>query len=511
MAAAQPITVTNPATGAVLAQLTPFTEAQAQDAIVRARRAQKAWGALPLEERIKRLWRFSEVLEARKEEVSELIARESGKVLQEALTLETLPVIDLTRYFCRNAPRILEKKWISMHLLKHRKSYIHYKPRGVVFVISPWNFPFTIATGTIVTALLAGNAVVHKPASLTPLIALKTRELFDEAGLDADLLIVTPTGGATAEKMIGMGVNYVNFTGSTAVGKRVAELCGKHLIPCSMELGGKDPAIVCADADLDFTINNITWGAFCNAGQVCASVERAYVHRDVYDAFVTRLVERVKTLTIGDPLKDGTQMGAMRDPKQIGVVHEQVEEARRRGGHVLTGGFIPEGPGQFYPPTVVTDVDDDFEIVREESFGPVLPVMKVDSEEEAVARANKNRYGLTAVVYTRDVEKGTRIAEQLEAGTVMINEAVFTHGAPNTPWGGVKESGIGRVHGDDSLIDLSETYHVNLPILPQLANNPLWHPYSLDKVKRFMGATQALFGKGISGKIAGAWQAVFPK
>jgi succinate-semialdehyde dehydrogenase/glutarate-semialdehyde dehydrogenase len=364
-------------------------------------------------------------------------------------------------------------------------------------------------------ALLAGNAVILKPAPQTPLTALEGRKIFDEAGLDPDLFQVLPGPGQVASEMIEMGVDYVNFTGSTAVGTKVAEKCGRRLIPCTMELGGKDPAIVLPDADLELTAGSLVWGAFANAGQVCASIERAYVHESIHDELVQRVVDRVQRLQVGDPLADGTDMGPMTDPGQLAIVERQVNGALESGARALTGGRRLERPGNFYPPTVLSDVADEMEIAREETFGPVLSFMSYRTEEEAVVRANGSPYGLNAYVYGRDRSRARRVAEQLEAGTVMINETLITHGCPETPWGGVKQSGIGRVHADDGLRDLCETYHVNEECLRLPSWSPFWQPYSHKMYRTLLSAARALDHsdgatrlRGAAAFLRGAWDLI---
>lgn len=498
------IEVRNPASGDFLGRVKSHTSEEAREAIARARRAQRRWEAVGLDERARVLRRFKDVLLDRAEEVCEIITRENGKTLQESFEMEVFPIVDLVAYFTSRAADILAPRRINLHLLKHRRSYIHYRPRGVVLVISPWNFPFSIPTGTVAMALLAGNAVVHKPASLTPLIATKTRELFDQAGLDPDLYQVLPCPGRVGSEMIGMGVDYVSFTGSVGVGRWVSETCGRHLVPCSMELGGKDPAIVLPDADLDVVAGSLVFGAFANAGQVCASIERAYVHADVYDEVVRRVTERAAALRVGDGLVDGTDMGPMTDPDQLAVVERQVEDAVAAGARALTGGQRMPGPGQFYPPTVLVNASDEMEAVREETFGPTLPILKVGSVEEAIERANRSRFGLNAYVYTRDRKQARHIAERLEAGTVMINETLITHALPETPWQGVKESGVGKVHSDDGLRDLCVGYHVNEEVLPTPKWSPFWQPYSHRMYRALLSAARALDHSGWKLRAAGA-------
>ena len=502
------IEVHNPATGEKIDEVKSHSAEECREALDRARRAQKVWEAVGIDERIRVVKRFGDVLLDHADEMCRIISQENGKVLQESLQMEVFPIVDLTAYFTGRVKKILGPKPISLHFLKHRRSYVHYKPRGTVLIISPWNFPFSIPYGEVVMALLAGNAVVLKPASLTPLACLKGRELFDEAGLDPDLFQVIPCAGRTASKMIEMGVEYVNFTGSTGVGIKVSELCGRNLIPCSMELGGKDPAIVMPDADLDIVEGSLVWGAFANAGQVCASIERAYVHESIYDEVVQRVVAKVNRLNMGNPLTDGTDMGPMTDPGQLDVVEQQVADAVKAGAKALTGGARADGPGQFYPPTVLVDVNHEMECVYEETFGPTLPIMKYSSLDEAVDRANDSPYGLSAYIYSSNPDEARRVAERLEAGTVMVNETLITHGCPETPWGGVKKSGVGRVHSDDGLRELCEGYHVNEEVLPTMKWSPFWQPYSHSMYKMLIGAAKTLNHTQLSAKAAGAWSAL---
>ncbi len=479
------IEVFSPLNQKKIGEVKVFTIEEAKEAIKRAREAQKYWADLSIEERCKKMLDFADVLYARAEEVANLISSENGKTIYESYMFEIIPILHLTTYFARKAREILSPKKISISVFKNRASYIHYKPRGTMLVISPWNFPLSIPAGEVIMGLIAGNSVILKPASLTPLIALKLRELFDEAGLNKDIFQVITGPGALASQIIETGeINYVNFTGSTKVGREVASLCGKMLIPCSMELGGKDAAIVCHDADIDAAARSVVWGAFANSGQICASIERAYVHESIFDEFVQKAVEITRSLrqanTIENPDAD---IGAMTDKNQIKVVERHIEDAKAKGAVVLTGGKRSKIGEMFFEPTILINVDDSMPASCEESFGPILPIMKFKTEDEAIERANNSCYGLTACVYTKDQERAKRIAERLEAGTVMINDALMTHAFPETPWMGVKESGIGRVHSDDGLRDLCQAYHVNYEVIPM--KNMVWYPYSREKLKRF--------------------------
>jgi len=484
----------NPATGVPLGDVPDMGADEVRAAVARVRAAQPAWGALSIKERCRRVGRFADVLMSRVDEVIELLVKEGGKTRIEALNMEVAVVADLVRYFSKHAPRLLAPEPIPLHLLRHRASYVHYVPRGVIAVIAPWNFPFSIPMGEVAMALIAGNGVVLKPSEVTPLIALKAKELADAAGLPPDLFQVVTGRGSTGSALIDAGVQYVIFTGSVATGKKVGAACGERLIPCTLELGGKAPAIVCADADLDRTAQALAWGAFANSGQVCCSVERVYVHEAVYDDLVDRVVALARSLRQGDASTGEVDVGAMAWDRQVDTVERLVDAAVKAGAKAACGGKRVVGPGQFYPPTVLTGVTQDMDVMRKEIFGPVMPIMKVSSEDEAVRLANDSHLGLLAYVFSRDTARARYMAEQIEAGTVMINDVLNTFGAPETPWGGVKMSGIGRTHSVIGLRDVCELRHVNYDRV-SLPRELWWYPYRDRSYKLLLGAMKALFGK----------------
>ncbi|HWE28237.1 MAG TPA: aldehyde dehydrogenase family protein, partial [Polyangia bacterium] len=336
-----------------------------------------------------------------------------------------------------------------------------------------------------VMALIAGNAVVLKPSEITPLIALKTKELFDASGMPPELFQVVCGRGSAGAALIDSGIDYCIFTGSTATGRKVAAACGERLIPCILELGGKAPAIVCADADLDRTARALVWGAFANQGQVCVSVERVYVNHAVHDELVQKIVAEV------DKLRPGVDTGAMTWERQTEIVEERLEAALAGGAKVRSGGKR-RGQGLAFQPTVLTDCKQDMDVMRKEIFGPVMPIMKVRDDEEALQLANDSSLGLMAYVFTGDRGKGKRIAEKIESGMTMVNDCLLTFGAPETPWGGVKQSGIGVTHSDKGLRELSQARHVNYDRLA-LAKELWWYPYSDKLYQQTLRAMRWIF------------------
>lgn len=493
--------VFSPSDGEKIGEVPAFDVDEALGALREARDAQKGWAVTPIRARLEIIKRFGNILHERAHEVASLISTENGKPIYEAYLHEVLPITHMVAYFARKAEKILAPRTIPIWVFMNRRSYIHYRPRGVTLVISPWNFPFTIPAGAVIMNLIAGNGVLLKPASLTPLIAYKIRELFDAAGLDPKLFQVISGPGRMAEELIEKGaqeIGFVNFTGSTAIGRTVASVCGRHLIPCSMELGGKDPAIICEDADIALAARSVISGAFGNSGQICASVERVYAHRNVFDAFVRELVRLTRSLVQDNPRRNSrADIGAMTSTEQIQIVERQLDDAIRKGARVLTGGKRSDRGEMFFEPTVIVDVTEDMELLREETFGPLLPVIRVENDDEAVRRSNDSVYGLSAYVFTRNTKKGRKLAEQVVAGTVMLNETLITHAFPETPWQGFKQSGIGKVHSDDGLRDLCLACHVNYDTLP--IPRPfwnmfwIWHPYNPSKITRFHSLYGLLF------------------
>lgn len=483
----------DPATGEEIGRAPIASANEVSEAVGRARRAQSAWAEQSFHERGRAIMRARRIVLDELEEIALLISRETGKPVAEAISMELVPTLDLMQFFARRTSRLLrpQKINIGQYGLMGRTSRIVYKPLGVVGIISPWNFPWAIPLGEVVMALMAGNAVVLKPSELTPLVGLKISDVFKRAELPEGLLQVVTGDGTTGAVLVESGVDKIMFTGSVATGKRVAESAAKSLTPVVLELGGKDPMIVLEDADIETAASAAAWGAFSNSGQACASVERCYVHERIAPVFIESVVEKTRTLRQNIGTGEEAEIGAMSSERQLAIVEEHVGDALKRGARVLTGGRRAGGSlsGTFYEPTILVDVDHTMAVMREETFGPVLPVMTFKSEDEAIHLANDSVFGLTASVWTKSVRRGRAIAEQIEAGTVMVNEVLYTHGIAQTPWGGMKQSGMGRTHGRLGLLELVTPQHVHVNRIPKL-RDMWWFNYSPRASRLFRGLAQ---------------------
>ena len=470
----------DPSTGDEIGRVPLMDASDVATAVRRARAAQPAWSKLSYSERARFILRAREVVLAQLEEIAKLISRETGKPVTEAISMEVVPTLDLMHYFSENTHRLLDRKRIDIgqYGLMGRQSYVVYKPLGVVGIISPWNFPWATPLDEVVMALMAGNAVIVKPSELTPFSALKIGEIFKQAQLPEGLLEIVTGDGSTGGALVEAGVDKIMFTGSVNTGKRVAEAAAKHLTPVVLELGGKDPMIVFEDAKLENAARAAIWGAFCNSGQACASIERCYVHESIADQFVELVVKETLLLKQGKALTDAIDIGAMTNERQLEIVEDHVSDAVAHGAKVRAGGHrLDDSNGWFHEPTVVTNVDHSMKLMRDETFGPVLPIMTFKTEEEAIRLANDSVYGLTASVFTGDIGRGKRVAERIDAGTVMINEVVYTHAVAQTPWGGVKNSGYGKTHGRLGLLELVSHQHIHVNAMPGFAD-VWWFPYT---------------------------------
>lgn len=469
-------------------------ESEVRAALERARKAQPGWAALSVDKRAGYLKRVLKILLDRQEDVIETVIRETGKTRSEAIPMEVFAACDSLSYYGKRAPKILAPKRRPLHGVMRfmKKVTIHQVPLGVVGIITPWNGPFILALNPTAQALVAGNAVLLKPSEVTPFSAQLLAELFQEAGLPEGVLQVLMGDGETGAALCEAGVDKISFTGSVETGRKVGEACARQLIPCTLELGGKDPMIVCADADIESAAAGALAGAYMNTGQYCCGTERVYVVDSVADAFIDEVVKRASTLRQGDVGE--SDIGPIFWPRQMEIIETHMADAVAKGACVRVGGRRnPNLDGLYYEPTVLTDVTHDMQIMVDETFGPILPIMRVQDEEEALRLANDTRYGLGATVWSSDEFKATNMAKRLESGSVCINDMTVTYGVMEAPFGGRKSSGVGQVNGDNGI----RGYCYSLPVIVDRwkgKNSRDFYPFGKKKDDGILKATRFLFG-----------------
>jgi acyl-CoA reductase-like NAD-dependent aldehyde dehydrogenase len=498
--------VRNPANQEVIGKLPVFNPEQIAAAVSRARQAQPRWAATPVSERLKIVRRFQYLLVEQKEAIAEVITREAGKPLAEALATEVLVVLDGAQYLLNNVAEFLRPESIphANLAMKLKRGMLLREAYGVVGIISPWNYPFSLPSVQTLTALATGNAVVLKPSEFTPYSSLELQRVLREAGLDPDLLQVITGEGPAGGALVQSDIDKLVFTGSVATGKRVAQAAAARLLPVVLELGGKDPMVVLEDADVDVASSAAVWGAFMNSGQTCLSVERCYVHASIYENFLNGCVAKAAKIRQGHGMHGESDIGPMIHERQLKIVQAHVEDAVRRGARLLAGGTpLPELGPNFYAPTILADVTHEMEIMREETFGPVLPVRGFKTEDEAVALANDSEFGLAASVWTRNSKHGEDVARRINAGTVMVNDAVACFGISEAPHGGIKASGIGRTHGRFGLEEMVWPKYVDSDRVPRM-KKLWWYGYGPEFRQQMNGFIEFLFAKNLTKRTQGA-------
>jgi acyl-CoA reductase-like NAD-dependent aldehyde dehydrogenase len=480
----------SPLDGARLGAVPTVVPEDVQGVVDDVASVQPFWAQLSLSDRARYMRRAGQAIIDQLDELAELLTREQGKPRNESYVMELLPTIDSLRWLADAGPGILEDERVSLPIfIKQKRARFTYEPLGVVGVIAPWNYPWSIPFGEVAVALMAGNGVVLKPASLTPLIGQRIQDVFERAGLPEGLVRTVHGGSAVGRALVESTAAKIFFTGSVDVGRGVGEECARRMKASVLELGGKDPMIVCADANLPNAISGCLWAGFANAGQTCSGIERVYVVREVAERFIEGVVEGAQGLRVGDPLDWETEIGPMISADQLRLVKELVDDAVAAGATLHCGG--PDAP--YFRPAVLTGVTHDMRIMGEEIFGPVVPIVTVEDEDEAIALANDSVFGLGASVWTMNRAKGERIAGRLQSGMVWINDHMFSHGACSCSWGGVKDSGLGRSHSKFGLYEC-----VNIKLVtwePSRTRDFWWHPYDEALGRAMQASAKLLYGR----------------
>lgn len=498
-----PVLLIEPASGEPFAQIAYATTDDVDRAVESASRSLALWRGTAFEERARHLRKLAQVIRAQADEIAALISREQGKPVVEALTLEVLPALDHLKFIIRHAERYHAGLTVEPRhpYYAHKRAHYLYDAIGVISLVTPSPLPFAVPLIQIAAALAMGNAPVLKPSPRTPLSGLRVGELCLEAGFPAGLVNVIP---ATTEESLRLvahpRVDKVFVTGGLEAGQHVMATAGCAPRPVVLCLGGNHPSIVAGDADVDRAARGVVWGALANCGQNCGAVERVYVEERVASAFLDRVLTEVDRLRVGDPRNAEVDVGPLLNEERRAEVHRQVSEAIGPGSRLLRGGVVPQGPGYFYPPTVVLEPRADSALMREETLGPVIPIVVVESLERAILLANDSDHALTASGWTRSSEKAERLMVGLQAGVVTINDVLYSFGEPASTWSGYRMSGIGQNHGTPGLREMSRQRFVSFDPLP--AEAPLFsYPYDSTAAELVSSSLEHLHGSGSGGRL----------
>jgi len=498
----------NPATGGVIGYSPKNSVGDLKEAVRKSRAAQEAWAVLPVRKRARALKGTRVYLIEHAEKIAELISLENGKTRVDALSTEVLPAVMALDFYASHAKRFLKPAFLmpGSLLLGNKWSKIFRNPYGVIGIISPWNYPFAIPFSEVVMGLLAGNAVILKTATNTQLVGKQIEACVRAADLPDGLFsFINISGDVAGDAFIDSGIDKLFFTGSVSVGKKLMSKAAETLTPLNLELGGNDAMLVCEDADLDRATSGAVWAGLSNCGQSCAGVERVYVHESVYEPFMERLKEKVKALRVGRDSDYNVDMGAMTTKNQIEKVRAHLEDALDRGAVIVAQSECPprDSPGNFLPATVIAEVNHEMLVMQEETFGPVLAVMKVKNMEEAICLANDSIYGLTGSVWSGNGKTAGQIARRIRAGVITVNDHLVSHGMAETPWGGLKASGFGRTHGRIGFNEMTQPQVVVHDILAFAKKNLWWHPYDQSLFRGLLGAMKLFHGRKLKDRLSG--------
>lgn len=486
-------TIDNPATGEEVSRYPLMDKRAVDNAVRRARETAPEWAKTSFKERKRIFKKAASILAENARHYADVVSNETGKTRLDALLADVFPVADLLKFYGKNAKKFLKPVQVGGSILMPgRKGYYTFEPKGVIGVISPWNYPFTLSAGPAIAAIAAGNTVVLKPSSQTIGSGTIIREILEKAGLPEGVLeVVTGSGSVTGQALIEHDkIDMLFFTGSTAIGRKVNVAAAERLIPTVMELGGKDVAIVTKNADLDRAAHAVTWGSFTNSGQTCIGVETVLVDRAVYEPFLEKVTAITSSLRSG---KKAGEIGSMTMSSQLEIVEDQVEDARAKGAKIIIGGKRdPDQVGLFYPPTLIANTSPDMKVRHEETFGPLLPIVPYDDIHDAIKLANSSVYGLSGSVFTRDMEEGRWIAKRLNTGSININDTLITYALPGLPFGGNKESGVGRYHGKMGIRAFTNIKSIT-EFSWNLKKEPYWYPLPEESEEAALAALPALF------------------
>ncbi|MFZ5948927.1 MAG: aldehyde dehydrogenase family protein [Stygiobacter sp.] len=496
----------NPATNEILGECETNSVDDLKQMISNARKAQIEWQKMSVRERTKKVLNIRKYLVNNSEKIAEIISKDNGKTKIDALATEVLPAAMAISYYCKNAEYFLRDEFLSAGniFLINKRSKVVRVPYGVVGIISPWNYPFAIPFSEVIMALLAGNAVILKVASETQLVGQEIKNAVESANLpDGIFNYINLPGKIAGNALLENGIDKLFFTGSVAVGKYLMKKASETLTPLVLELGGNDPMIVCEDADPYRAAMGAIWAGFQNAGQSCGGVERIYVHEKIYDLFMSILKSKIEKLKIGYGENYNNDIGCMTTKNQVETVKLHIEDALNKGALLFAQSSQVEKGEQFLPAMLFTNVNHDMLLMKDETFGPVVGVMKFSNYEEAINLANDSYLGLTASVWTKSKKRGEKIARQLKAGAVTINDHLMSHGLAETPWGGFKQSGIGRTHGKLGFDEMTQPQVIVHDILPFVKKDLWWHPFNKNLYMGLKGLLDLLYSYSISLKIKG--------
>ena len=500
--------IKNPVTGERLDYSKVHSEEELKVMVENAKVAQEEWSRLKIKERVKYLRPIRDYLVSNSDKLADVISKDNGKTHIDALLTEIITSAMAISYYSKKAHGFLKSKKLGMGniLFLNKRSKCVWVPYGVVGIITPWNYPFTIPFSEVIMALLAGNSVILKVASETQGVGLALKECIESAKLPENVFnYLNMPGRIAGDALLANGINKLFLTGSVPVGKKMMAKASETLTPVNLELGGNDAMIVCADADPYRAAVGVTWAGFSNAGQSCGGVERIYVHKDIYDSFMSILKVKTESLKVGYDIDYSMDIGAITTEKQRNTIKHHIDEALSKGAKIFARSKVinDNKSNSFLPAVVLTNLNHDMTVMREETFGPVVGVMKVDNIDEAIKLANDSCLGLTGSVWSKNRKNAERIGKQIKAGAITINDHLMSHGLAETAWGGFKESGIGRSHGIFGFSEMIQPQMIVHDILPGVKKNLWWHPYNKKLYNSLGGIMDMLYGKGLLKKLAG--------